>query len=268
MLWNTNLVTALPSKTLRPEAARTCSRGRLKASFALPGRIDGETREAMCLLFSRYFVDVTRPAFERDLADKQRVILLHDPADGTLRGFSTLQSYDMEVGGRRIRVVYSGDTIIHPDYWGQTALHRAFFWHSLRQKLTHPLTPLYWFLITKGYKTYLLLSRNFPEHWPRRELPIPNWQQQIIDCLARAKFGPAYHAERGVIRFEHPAGRLRDGVAPIDNKLLDDPDIRFFVGRNPGHSSGDELCCLGRIDVNFALSYSVRLVRRSLRALG
>ena len=51
---------------------------RLKANFVLPGRIDGETRETMWRLFNRFFDDVTRPAFERDLADKHRVILLHE----------------------------------------------------------------------------------------------------------------------------------------------------------------------------------------------
>ena len=136
---------------------------------------------------------------------------------------------------------------------------------NVEKPRSDPSARLYWFLITKGYKTYLLLSRNFPEHWPRRERPIPRSTQQLIDCLAQQKFGPAYHRKRGVIRFEHPSGRLRDGVAPIDPALLEDPDVRFFVARNPGHSSGDELCCLGRIDVNFALSYSVRLVRRLLR---
>ena len=238
---------------------------RLKANFVLPCRLDGETRETMWRLFNRFFVDVTRPAFERDLADKHRVILLHDRVDRSLRGFSTLKSYGVDVGGRKIRVVYSGDTIIDPNYWGQSTLHRAFFWHSFRQKLKHPFTPMYWFLITKGYKTYLLLSRNFPEHWPRHERPTPRWQQQVIDHVARQKFGQAYCAKRGVIRFERPHGRLRDGVAPIDSSLLADPDVRFFVLRNPGHASGDELCTLGRIDIRFVIFFLRRLLRRTLR---
>jgi len=46
-------------------------------------------------------------------------------------------------------------------------------------------------------------------------------------------------------------GRLRDDVAPVDAFVLDDADVRFFAKKNPGHAQGDELCCLGKINLGF-----------------
>jgi hypothetical protein len=238
--------------------------GRLRARTVAVSAIDAAAREAMWRVFERTYADVDRARFEDDLAAKQHAILLHDERDGSLQGFSTLQVYRRELDGRRFVVVYSGDTVIAPGYWGQRALQVAFVRFVITRKLLHPLLPVYWFLISKGYKTYLLLSRNFPEHWPRRDRPTPPWPAAVLALVAREKFGDAFVAERGILQFDTPMGRLRAGVAPIGAPLLEDPDVRFFAERNPGHARGDELCCLGRVSLRQGIFFTTRLLRRAL----
>lgn len=239
----------------------------LRSKTVAVRRLDAGTTEQMWRLFEAFYTDSDRATFASDLQAKERVILLFDRHEGSLRGFSTLQSYTVTVQGRRVRIVYSGDTIIDPAYWGRTALQWAFLRNGLWQKLVHPHLPVYWFLISKGYKTYLLLSRNFPEHWPRHERPTPPWQQALLDRLARDKFGVNYQADRGVLVFEQRQGRLRDRVAPIDAEALRRRDIRFFTKRNPGHVHGEELCCIGRIGIGLAGEYLTKIVRRHVSAM-
>lgn len=236
--------------------------GRLLGEVASVDRLDPETREAMWHCFSRYYEEVERAAFEADLSEKQRVILLRDSGDGSLQGFSTLKIYDLVHQGRRCVAIFSGDTIVEAAYWGQKALHRTFLRFVISQKLSRPHLPLYWFLITKGYKTYLLLARNFPEYWPRHERPTPSWEASLIDHLAREKFGDAWRPERGVLEFPRCAGKLRDGVAPLDEALLAAPDARFFAEKNPGHAGGDELCCIGKVDLRLYFAFSWKQLRR------
>lgn len=224
-------------------------------------------REAMWDLFARHYEAVTRAGFEADLADKSHVILLRPAGEERLAGFSTLTSFPVVVQGRTVVVVFSGDTVVDPAWWGQTALQRAFLAWVIRVWLARPRTPVYWFLISKGYRTYLLLTRNFPEHWPRYDRPTPAFQAALLDTVARARFGDAWDADRGVLRFATCAGRLREGVAPVDPGTTA-PDVRFFVARNPGHAEGDELCCLGRVDHRLWLFYMGRLARRALRSVG
>ncbi|AKF06286.1 hypothetical protein [Sandaracinus amylolyticus] len=227
--------------------------------------------DAMWTLFSRHYDDVTRETFERDLARKQHVILLRaasDPGGAMSRqivGFSTIEVDRRVVGGREVVSIFSGDTIVERRYWGTRALHRAFFRFVMALKLASPTAAVYWFLITKGYKTYLLLTRNFPEHWPRHDRPTPPWQQTILDELATRRFGDAYDARRGVLCFADSGhGRLRADVAPIDAALACDPDVRFFVERNPGAPRGDELCCLGRVGVGLAMQFGRKQLARAL----
>jgi hypothetical protein len=235
-----------------------------------------ETREAMWRLFCRYYTEVGREIFFSDLAQKSHVILIRERVDHEVKGFSTIQTYDAEVDGRRVAVLFSGDTIVDREYWGQTALQRAFLRFIIQYKLSHPLTPVYWFLISKGYKTYLLLSRNFPTYWPRHDRETPPWEQALIHKLAGEKFGDTYVPADGVLRFETCPCRLKQGVAPIDDQLRARyPEVRFFEQKNPGHSDGDELCCIGLINPTLWISYLAKLgwrkarkARKALRGAG
>lgn len=238
--------------------------GRLVGRVVPLGQLTGPDRDRMWAVFSKYYADVTRERFEADLAEKQEVVVLRDATDGALQGFSTIQVYRREVEGRPFIAVFSGDTVLEEVYWGQTTLQRIFVAYLIRTKLRHPLLPVYWFLISKGYKTYLLLTRNMPTHWPRHDRPTPPFAARVLDLLARDKFGEAWDPEQGILRFEVCQGRLKRGVAPIEARLLEHPDIRFFVERNPGHADGDELCCLGEVDLAFPLLFPFKLMRKSL----
>ena len=243
--------------------------GRLVARTLPLDAVDAATREAMWDLFARHYACVTREGFERDLAGKRLVIVARDSGDGSVQGFSTLAWDRHEHRGRRFVALFSGDTIVAPEYWGQRALQNEFGRAFTRLKLRHPSTPLYWFLISKGYKTYLLLSRNFPEHWPRHDAATPEWERGALDLLARSRFGDAWRPEEGVLRFGPDAPRLREGVAPVDEGVLAAADVRFFHARNPGHARGDELACLGRIRATLWLRYVAKsLRRRARRAVG
>lgn len=216
-------------------------------------------------LYAAHYEGVTREAFERDLAGKRWAILAHDAGDGSLQGFSTLTWDRWAHEGRRFIALFSGDTLVAPAYWGQRALQNEFGRCFTRVKLAHPFTPLYWFLISKGYRTYLLLSRNFPDHWPRHDAPTPAWERGAIGLMARARFGDAWLPDEGIVRFGPDAPRLREGVAPLDEGTLAWADVRFFHERNPGHARGDELACLGRIRATLWLRYLAKQARRHAR---
>jgi hypothetical protein len=233
--------------------------GRLSAEVVPVTALHPTAVDEMWRVFSKYYVDVSRETFERDLSKKNDVILLVDSGDRSLQGFSTLQVYERAIDGRPFIAVFSGDTILEEAYWGQTALQKAFVRYVVMVKLRHPLRPVYWYLISKGYKTYLLLSRNFENYYPRHERPTPPFERAILDLLSRHQFGDAYVPEKGILEFSTCMGRLKPGVAPIDTGLLERPDIRFFVTKNPGHAKGDELCCLGAVDLGLVTRFTSRL---------
>ena len=239
----------VPPVAERPSAlARPASPPRLRASIVPPHAMDAATRDAAFALFRAHYDGAIRERFERDLGEKQRVILLRDE-QGTLRGFSTVLQREVRVGGRMATMVFSGDTVIDRACWGQKRLQSAFAGLLLRLRLRHPRRPLYWFLISKGWRTYLLMANHFPRSVPRWDLPDPPELRAALDQLAAERFGAEYDAAAGIVRYATPHERVRDGVAPVEGALLANPHVRFFVERNPGHARGDELACLAQVRV-------------------
>jgi hypothetical protein len=198
---------------------------------------------AMYALMAEHYAHVTPERFSADLAEKQWVLQVLD-ADGNIRGFSTQKVFSVTIDNRRAYALFSGDTIVHRDDWGQTALTQQWGRFALELMVRYADAPLDWFLISKGYKTYRFLPVFFREFYPRYDRPTPAAAQAMLNALARMKFGAAFDALRGVIAADRDGCRLRPGVADVTPGRLQDPHVRFFQERNPRHAHGDELCCL------------------------
>jgi len=248
--------TAAPAAPLTAEPARP--RARLRGRCVAISRLDDDTVGAAWELFASAYAGADRGRFEADLAAKQRVLLLRDPATGALGGFSTIAVRDLGDA----EVVFSGDTVVDRPYWGTKALQRAFSAFLVRRKLRHPTRPLYWFLISKGYKTYLMLAHACPHAIPRGDRPDDPALRAILDRVASDRFGDAYDVATGLIRHATPLEAVRPGLTPIDDRLAAEPHVAFFLARNPGHARGDELACLAEI----RLADPVRQITRT--ALG
>lgn len=204
--------------------------------------LDPRDRNAMFDLLEVYFAHVTEASFDKDLGEKESVVLLRD-ADGCVRGFSTLMRMDLRVGDERVTALFSGDTIVDREFWGASTLSRVWSRHAFTVARSIAGARVYWFLICSGYKTYRFLPVFFREFYPTYTRPTPDRERRIMEALAIDKFPNEYDRARGVVRLAEPAP-LVAGVADVTEQRLRDPHVAFFAAANPGHAAGDELVCL------------------------
>ncbi len=254
------------------DAPRSEKRARrtLLASKTVPvASLGAPVRDAAFELFREAYENTSRERFEHDLDAKQQIILLYDRSSGALKGFSTVHVREIESPAGRATVVFSGDTVIDRQYWGQKQLQLAFARLLARLKLRAPLRPLYWFLVSKGYRTYLLLANAFPRAIPRVGRVDDPSLRAILDELAAERFGDQYDRTRGLVRYATPHERVREGIAPVTSSALANPHVRFFVERNRDHADGVELACLADvrlIDLGRAVARVARAkARRGVR---
>jgi len=229
---------------------------RLEAKVRERRELSAEDAGRMYALYSAYYTETSCERFAADLAAKDYVIQLFAGAD--LCGFSTLALLEFSAGGAARRAIYSGDTIIDHRYWGEQALASAFCRFAGAVKAGAPGTPLYWFLITKGHRTYRYLGAFSREYYPHPVRPTPPLAAECIDTLARSRFGEAWQPESGIVRFERSQGQLRAAWTEPRPSLTARAQVRFFLERNPGHASGNELCCLTELAVANLRSYARR----------
>ena len=219
-------------------------------------------RHEMYALLRTYFERTTRARFERDLRDKEAVILLRDEAAGRIQGFST---FARMTAGDGVVAFFSGDTIIDREFWGETVLSRtwgaAVFAEAERITAERVAKAVYWFLISSGYKTWRFLPLFFRRFYPSMDAAMPPDVRRLLDAFAIQRFGTQYLPERGIVRFREPTP-LRRGVADITPERLRDPRVAFFARMNPGHEEGDELACIAELSRANLTRAGLRMISR------
>ena len=159
-----------------------------------------------------------------------------------MRGFTTLA---WNPAGRFDEgdILFSGDTIIDRNCWGTQELVRAFCRRAGEWRAASGRR-LFWFLISKGHRTYLYLPLFARRFHPHPEVVESEWED-LAEKVAVSMFGDCWKPAEGVIRFSASQGHLREELVTERAK---NPWVRYFLERNPGHAGGEELVCLTEMD--------------------
>ncbi len=212
---------------------------------------------AMYALMAQFYDDTNEAVFRRDFSAKDYCLALYHETDG-LVGFTTQKVMELDVDGRTVHGMFSGDTIIHKDYWGDIELFRVWakFWFAYAEQYEE----FYWFLICKGYKTYRIMPLFWTEFYPNYRCETPGSAQRIMDAYASALYPEEYHPATGVIEYKSTKDKLKAGVAGVGTRELKNKDTAFFCNANPDHAKGNDLVCLAKIDRSLLKKRAVELL--------
>jgi hypothetical protein len=219
-------------------------------------------RAAMLTLLQSQFDGVTAAGFEADLSQKNWVVAIRTP-QGEIRAFSTLAFEKLQFEGEVLWIVYSGDTVVETDDWKSRSLAQAWIPAVLAIKRQYRAGPLYWHLLSSGFRTYRFLPALARHFYPRYAAPTPPREHRLMHILSVRRFGADYDPSSGVVRPAHPYV-LNARLGGIPPERLADPHIAFFAQANPGHAQGDELVCLARISADNLTPLAGRLASKGL----
>lgn len=208
------------------------------------GAISEATKAEMYRLLERHYEGTSYEKFIADLSEKEHVFMFREGP--RLVGFSTIVRQRIPELANAI-FVFSGDTVIDEEYWGGRFLQIAFGYYMFGTKLFNPRVPVYWMLISKGVKTYLMMRRNFQLSHPNYSGETPRSIKHVMDGFYTLKFGQVYDPETGLIRFAGSGDAARGESADPPEKLKSDPDVMYYLNLNPDYKQGVELACLAEI---------------------
>ena len=230
-------------------------------SFEAVSALPESVRREMAALYLGMYDGSSASIFFDDLAKKDEALLVRDGR--TLVGFTTFRFFEHDWRGERVGVVYSGDTVVAREHWGQQAL--AFDWISRMGaiKRERPERTLYWLLLVKGHRTFRylpLFARSFYPHWSVDRSDL----KPLADELARRMFPRDYNAASGVVEFAQSRGHLKPDIAEPAPAEAARGDVGFFLQRNPGFRRGHELVCIAEIEPHNMKPLTLRLFRKEL----
>jgi hypothetical protein len=207
---------------------------------------EGQRSEMFTLLHTCY-TNVSPAQFNRDLDEKEWVVLAHD-LDGTgMRGFSTLRTIRVTVDDRPVVAFYSGDTVARPDthgsattFGGTRLVIRKMFYEMSKSDSTRER--FVWFTINSTVKGYRLTSMIFREFVPTPGRPLSAADTRLIAELCRVK-GLAFDSATGIVRLDNPT-MPRESFAQGEPTRQEDPYTKFFLSANPGAGAGERIASL------------------------
>lgn len=221
---------------------------RLKGEVLEISQLSADQINEMFDLFCLYYNCVEMTQFDMDLQEKNWVIILKDYTSGKIKGFSTQMIIGREVKGVPIKIIFSGDTIIHKDFWGEPTLAKVWLEFVCSLARIYNETKLYWLLVAMGYKTYRFLPVYFNEFYPCYNKETPEFEKQVLDNFTVFKYPLEYNKVSGIIQHLSAKETLKPGIADVTAEKLYNPHVDFFVRKNPGYLHGDELACLALIN--------------------
>lgn len=219
---------------------------KLRRSTLTIEELTSDLKVQMFKLFEQYYDHVTYERFLQDLNEKTHVFFFHEPETNRLVGFSTIfRKVIPEIAPGVF--LFSGDTVIHEDYWGSKALQKSFFWFILKSKLLTPFAPLYWMLMSKGVKTYLMMRKNFKYSFPNVLGPTPKTYHHVLQSFYAMKFPGDFRSELGLILFKEKVGAVKHRLDVNPESIMNNPEAQFFAESNPRWDQGEELACVAEI---------------------
>lgn len=237
------------------------SRGRTSATVVHPRELAASQRDRMYRLMDGHYMNVRPEQFFADLDEKNWVVVMAD-GEGIIQGFSAIALFEHVDDGRTTLGFYSGDTVLAPDYWGDTRWLGAWAKHVFSVAESRPECESYWILLAASHRIYRFLPGFFREYYPAPDRPMPEPWKERLDQFVRRKFLREYDPERGVVELAEPTPiRHRDAYeAQIP---LDDPHVRYFLEKNPGHLESNFLACISRLDRSNMTPAGLRFVAGS-----
>lgn len=219
----------------------------IRVRFIKREKITEQDCKEMFQLFSVYYQNVSFDVFMEDLNKKTGAHLAKRKCDGRVVGFSTAMAFKTIVNGKKVHNLFNGDTVMAKEYWGHPGLPNSFFRWLLAERFKNPFVEVNWFLVSMGYRTYLILANNFYKYYPDVDGDNPHLRD-LAYTAADTLFPGALNRETGLLDFGDDACKLSDFVTPITDKEREVPKIAFFEKRNPTWMQGTEMACIASLD--------------------
>ncbi|XP_065889711.1 uncharacterized protein [Dysidea avara] len=208
--------------------------------------------------------DVSLGEFQRVINNYSHIAVARRKLDGSLRGMILVKVENGELDGKKYNLMTMGLCLVHQQYRNGPFIPGASLFFYLRELILHPFTPL--LVIGKSFSlhSYLVLVKNFKEHYPRMDKETPAWEKKIM-----SNFGKQWETDQerfneatGVIERERT--KLRSHIVPISTKDLTNPHTAFYCTQNPGWRKGHCMVQMGKFTWIDVLLLGKKIIYRSL----
>lgn len=172
--------------------------------------------------------------------------------DKHIVAFWAITYIDVSEGKRRIRAFHVNWAAIDKAYRGYRILHITGICTFFKNRLKHPFTSIYWMFTATTYMSYLLITNNCKEYFPRIDRKTPDYLLRMSKAFSKDLDGLVWDDEGAVLKRNYEVQYTEGLVSELAEKDSN-PDIDAYRKLNPHQERGDSLVCIAPLNVvNFS----------------
>ncbi len=208
-----------------------------RASGAFVDRI----ARSLYAVHDRIFSGVSEEQFARHVfhsdAELTRVRVYRDER-GALVGYAVVHRFRRRISGRTVSV-FRGEAGLLPEVRGHGTIFYFYTLEFLRYRLRHLLEPIFYLGMLVHPSSYVLCARYFLTY-PSARRETPAAVQRLMEEISNTFPAPPVSGSDTMVR------RVGWTTRAAETWWRDagDPDVDFFVQRNPGYREGHGLVVL------------------------
>lgn len=212
------------------------------------------------------FDGVDKVQFERKVFSpnaKWTKIRIFKNIKGKTVGYYALHTYEKVINSENI-VIFRSETGILRDYRKQGNVSSFFLKEAIKYKIFHPFKKSYLFCTLVHPSSYYLISKFFFRSYPNVKYATP------LDVLDRMyQMAEAFHETQqpNVAPSLREVGWITRETPEEQNEWArsSDPDICFFLSKNPGYHKGQGLMTLVLLDLKNILYLGMCLIYKAVK---
>lgn len=210
--------------------------------------------------------EVTVQEFHKLLLSYTYVVLYRERNDGSLRGLMTVGiDRKRQDNGKPYTVLRLGLGFFQINYRGGPYIYLVAVYLFIKELVTHPFTPLYVVGKVFSFKSYCLFSHSLRHCYPRYNLETPEFMKEIINEYGLKVKLPneIYNTDTFVLARENTI--LKKNLKDVSKEATEDPDIKFFLERNPGWERGHQLITVALVQWPDVLRIIWKILARAMQ---
>ena len=217
----------------------------------------------------KIFAGVSPESFARYLSRRDAIrtrIQVYRNATGKVVGYCAVHIFEPHMDNRIIGVIRAEAGLL-PGYRGTSATLWFGGAEALRYKALHPLRTTVLFATPVHPSSFHMLSKYLWRSYPYPGRKTPRWAQRLLERLADSAGGPQADPADPLLR--RVGWITRDTVQDHEKwHTRPEPDIQYFLRRNPRYGSGVGLAMIAPLSPrNLLVSAGQYLLHLLLRKI-
>lgn len=160
-----------------------------------------------------------------------------------LIGFTGLCYKKIEVDGKNYMAVYVGQTVIPSSYRGKNLIQRTVLKLFFKHLYSHPFSTLVVWNNALTYRPYLILAKGAKVFYPNSANEQYLHYKNIQNKIGEIYYPKHYNASTGVVDKGYNVMKAHEVNYTAQETA--DPDVRYYLSRNPGSFQGHGLITFG-----------------------